>query len=52
MVEYVLLNGATAIRNAAQRAVLLAQDLDWKAVIGISVVAIFLAFAMKPGTRH
>jgi hypothetical protein len=52
MVEYVLLNGATAIRHAAQRAVLFAQDLDWKAVVGISVVAIFLAFAMKPGTRH
>jgi hypothetical protein len=52
MVEYVLLNGATAIRSAAQRAVLLAQDLDWKVVIGISVVAIFLAVAMKPGTRH
>jgi hypothetical protein len=52
MVEYVLLNGATAIRNAAQQAVLFAQDLDWKAVVGISVLAIFLAFAMKPGTRH
>jgi hypothetical protein len=52
MVEYVLLNGATAMRDAAQRAVLFAQDLDWKAVVGISVLAIFLAFAMKPGTRH
>jgi hypothetical protein len=52
MVEYVLLNGATAIRAAAQRATLLMQDLDWRAVIGISLVAIFLAFAMKPGTRH
>jgi hypothetical protein len=52
MVEYVLLNLGSALRTAAQRAVLFARDLDWKAVIGIALVALFLAVAMKPGTRH
>ena len=52
MVEYVLLNAGTAIRTAAQRAVMLARDLDWKVVIGIAFVALCLALMMKPGTRH
>ena len=52
MVEYVLLNGATALRTLGQRAVLFMQDLDWKGVVAIALVACFLAFAMKPGTRH
>ena len=52
MVEYVLLNAGTAIRTFAQRAVLFMQDLDWKAVVGIALLACFLAFAMKPGTRQ
>jgi hypothetical protein len=52
MVEYALLNAGTAFRNFAQRAVLFAQDLDWRAVVGIALVACFLAFAMKSGTRH
>jgi hypothetical protein len=52
MAEYALLNAGAALRTAAQRAILFARDLDWKVVIGIAFVALFLALMMKPGTRH
>jgi hypothetical protein len=52
MIEYVLLNAGASIRTLSQRAVLFAQGLDWKVVVGIAFVALFLAVAMKPGTRH
>jgi hypothetical protein len=52
MVEYALLNAGSALRSAAQRAVLFMQDLDWRVVVGIALLALFLSLVMKPGTRH
>ena len=51
MVEYILLNSATAIKTFGLRVHQFILDLDWRAVLALACLVVLAAWFTRPRTR-